>query len=333
MFDVLALIRRHSVATLALVLALTGTAFAAGNGISALTSANSRSSRIYACVTHGFRTLNLTTADAKCPHGERKLSWNIAGQPGKPGTPGLDGEQGPTGNTGPKGDKGPQGSKGDRGAQGLTGIQGPKGDQGDQGEHGNQGDPGPQGLTGDQGLKGDKGDKGDTGGTGPQGPTGVQGPKGDQGDQGIAGPQGAQGISGVTPLGDDTGSSSRLASPGETVAGGADIPFAGNSSLGDGITHTVGSTSFTVADAGRYRITAMVNITSGVGAALAVAVNGRVRPPTNVSILDSPGQTVTDSLLALAAGDVLTLRNNSAVTLATDAAPGVGAMIVIERIS
>ncbi len=301
MSHVLALARRHVIATLALVLALAGTAFAASGGVTAIASKHAKA-RIYACVTEQFGTLNLTTANAHCPHGERKISWNAKGPRG------VRGHRGPAGADGPAGAAGEQGPAG---PQGETGPAGPKGDTGD---------------TGPQGSAGAQGPRGDTGAQGPRGDDGAQGPRGDAGAQGPAGDPSA--------LGDDSGSSIELATVVDaTVVGGADVPFSGPSDLGSGVAHTAGTTTFTVASAGRYRVTATANITAGVGAAFAVAVNGTVDASTNVDFLVATGQTTTDGILTLAAGDVLTLRDNSAVPFTMALAPGVGATLVIQRLS
>jgi len=339
---VLALVRRHTVATLAIVLALSGTAFAAGGGVTALTGRHSATTQIYACVTNRYGTLNLTTAQARCPHGERKISWGAVGPRGLRGATGADGA------AGAQGAEGPQGAAGSNGAAGADGPQGPKGDPG---ATGSEGPIGVQGLTGADGLQGPKGDKGAPGDTGSEGPIGVQGltgaegPQGPKGDTGAIGPQGPIGPKGDTgatgPQGpsanflgnnDSASSAQRATSSDATVAGGADIPFSGPTSTGSGITHVTAATGFTIADAGRYRITATVNTTSGAGAAIAVAVNGTVRAASNVSILATAGQTVSDCMLPLAAGDVLTVRNNSSTPFTTDLFPGVGASLVIERI-
>jgi hypothetical protein len=94
--------------------------------------------RLYACVTAQFKTLNLSSAKARCPDGQQKISWRIKG------------ERGPQGGRGPKG----SGGAGPAGPKGDTGAQGPKGDTGAQGPRGDTGAPGP---------KGDAGPKGDTG--------------------------------------------------------------------------------------------------------------------------------------------------------------------------
>jgi collagen triple helix repeat protein len=192
-------VTRHSVALVALFLALGGTSFA-------VTSAGSnRGTTYYACVTARFHTMNLTTKHGSCRAGERKISFNAEGRRGPGGKPGATGPQGASGAAGPagavgaQGDKGDQGVKGDKGDQGLRGLQGDKGDKGDQGIQGLQGLQGFQGLMGLQGLQGLQGLKGDQGIQGPKGDKGdqgIQGSKGDKGDQGIQGIQGIQGPKG-----------------------------------------------------------------------------------------------------------------------------------------
>jgi hypothetical protein len=116
-----------------------------------------------------------------------------------------------------------------------------------------------------------------------------------------------------------------------TVVGGADVPFSNNGPL-SGVTHTASTTTFTVPSAGTYSVSYRVNITVGVGSAIAIAVNGTVDASTTISSLVAVGQISGDALLTLAAGDVVTLRNNSAVPLTLNLAPGVGAQLVILRV-
>ena len=68
------------------------------------------------------------------------------------------------------------------------------------------------------------------------------------------------------------------------VIGGADVPFNNNGPLA-GITHTDGTTTVTVPSAGNYEISYSVNITSGIGSAIAIAVNGTVDPSTTITLL------------------------------------------------
>ncbi len=94
------------VACLALVLALTGAAFAAAG---------------------------LTGK-------QKKEVKSIAKQfAGKPGAPGAAGAPGPAGPAGPKGDTGAAGPEGEEGPKGLQGSQGPKGEKGEAGEDGETG--------------------------------------------------------------------------------------------------------------------------------------------------------------------------------------------------
>ncbi len=111
------------------------------------------------------------------------------------------------------------------------------------------------------------------------------------------------------------------------------MPFSGPSNLGANIGHTSGTTTFSVASVGRYRVGWAVNYTVGVGAAFALAVNGLAEPGTQVDVLTATGHVGGEAVLTLAAGDVLTLRDNSATPVTTDVAPGVGASLVIQRIS
>jgi hypothetical protein len=77
--------------------------------------------KLYACVTPSYKTLKLTTARAKCPKGQTKVSWNVQGPKGAPETNGASGP------AGPKGDKGDTGATGANGAQGAAGAPGADG--------------------------------------------------------------------------------------------------------------------------------------------------------------------------------------------------------------
>ncbi|MPN21222.1 hypothetical protein SDC9_168601 [bioreactor metagenome] len=112
------------------------------------------------------------------------------------------------------------------------------------------------------------------------------------------------------------------------VAGGADVLFSNNGPL-SGVTHTAGTAAVTVPVAGSYQISYSVSLTVGVGAAIAITVNATVDASTNVTILVGTGVISGTAILTLAAGDTLTLRNNSAIPITTDAAPGVGVQLDI----
>ena len=76
-----------------------------------------------------------------------------------------------------------------------------------------------------------------------------------------------------------------------------------------------------------------VELISGIGSALSIAVNGVVNPSTVFIPVVAIGENTGIQLLELAAGDVLTLRNDSTVSFTLNAEPGVGARIVLIRIT
>jgi hypothetical protein len=80
--------------------------------------------KLYACVTEQFSTLNLATRTAKCPKGQVKISWNVQGARGKKGKTGKPGGKG---DPGAKGDGGTPGTPGTPGDPGPTGPTGPAG--------------------------------------------------------------------------------------------------------------------------------------------------------------------------------------------------------------
>lgn len=113
-----------------------------------------------------------------------------------------------------------------------------------------------------------------------------------------------------------------------TVSGGADIPFSNNGPLSS-VSHTVGTSNITIANAGTYKIDYGVNITSGVGSSIAIAVNGSVNPSTNVTALVSTGSVYGTTILTLAAGDIITLRNNSGVPFVLTTSPSIGVQLSV----
>lgn len=122
--------RRHWLATVALILALT-----AG--------------------TVAWFALSLPATDSPivCEDG-------VDGECGPIGPEGPAGEAGPCG---PEGQPGPAGPPGECGPEGSTGAAGPAGPQGPPGPAGATGPTGPQGPIGLTGPEGEKGDKGDPG--------------------------------------------------------------------------------------------------------------------------------------------------------------------------
>ena len=120
----------------------------------------------YACVAGSTHTLQLTSKKAKCPRGERKITFNVPGPRGAAGPSGQHGLTGVTGATGPDGTRGPAG------VTGATGVNG-----GSAGA-GATGPAGPAGVTGTTGAAGSTGATGATGQTGATGGTGATGADG-----------------------------------------------------------------------------------------------------------------------------------------------------------
>ena len=255
----------------------------------------------------------------------------LTGPTGATGPTGLSGATGPTGPTGAAGLTGPTGATGatgPTGAAGLTGPTGATGPTGPTGATGSTGPTGPTGATGPTGLAGATGPTGSTGAageTGPTGPTGLAGATGPTGSTGVTGPTGPTGAFGITTYGYVYNLATLVDA---TVAGGADIPFSNNGPL-SGITHTAGTTTITVPTAGVYQIDYSAYITAGIGSAIAIAVNGTVNASTNLSALVATGELNGTAMLTLAAGDTITLRNNSLIPLTLTLAPNIGAQLNI----
>jgi hypothetical protein len=177
-----------AVAVVAVVLAMSGSAFAAKQLITGRD------------IKKGSLTADLFSRSARKQLQGRTGKTGAqgpAGPVGQTGATGPQGPQGPQGERGPQGEKGPAGPQGERGA---TGAQGPKGEKGDTGATGAKGDKGDQGPQGLQGEKGDKGDQGEPGPKGDKGDQGEPGPQGEKGDPGEPGPKGDKGEPGFAAL-------------------------------------------------------------------------------------------------------------------------------------
>jgi len=182
----------------------------------------------YACVTHQFHTLNLTTGQAACPAGQRKIQFSARGARGPRGARGL---AGVTGAAGAVGATGATGAAGAAGAQGLPGPTGPAGTQG------------PAGVQGVQGATGAAGATGSTGPTGPTGATGAAGPTGATGVTGATGATGATGSSGAGAiLMSGSGSPVQLT----TIAGGLSGNVSEIPAEGIGVTNGVTTSGSTI---------------------------------------------------------------------------------------
>ncbi|MFF1287744.1 collagen-like protein, partial [Bacillus thuringiensis] len=258
------------------------------------------------------------------------------GLPGTVGPPGPTGPTGITGATGPSG--GPPGPTGPTGLPGTVGPPGPTGPTGITGATGPSGGPpgptGPTGLPGTVGPPGPTGPTGITGATGPSG--GPPGPTGPTGLPGTVGPPGPTGPTGLTVSG-----LSHYAyvfnTAAQVVALEAPILFNSHGRMTSGFTHTLGTSQLMVLNAGDYKISFSVSgvepnqftlFLNGAPVTSAVYGSGAGTQPNN-------GQTI----LALAAGDIITLNNHTsaaAVTLQTLAGgtqTNINASIVIEKLN
>ncbi|MGM0754634.1 MAG: BclA C-terminal domain-containing protein [Bacillota bacterium] len=307
----------------------------------------------------------------KCPNCKQKLKSNcciicetkvivgrrglrglrgIRGATGAAGVAGATGPTGATGDTGAAGATGPTGATGDTGAAGATGPTGATGDTGAAGATGPTGAAGDTGAAGATGPTGAAGDIGATGATGPTGAAGDIGATGATGPTGAAGDIGATGATGPTGAAGDTGATGATGVTGaglsefayvynlsaETVALEAPVIFDSTGIITAGITHAPGTSQIIVTNPGNYEVTFSV---SGVESnQFTLFVNGG--PVTNTVYGSGAGtqQNNGQAILALAAGDTLTLVNHTsaaAVTLQTLAGgtqTNVNASIIIKKL-
>ncbi|WP_240383351.1 BclA C-terminal domain-containing protein, partial [Bacillus wiedmannii] len=260
------------------------------------------------------------------PTGITGVTGPSGGPPGPTGPTGITGATGPSGGppgpTGPTGLPGTAGPPGPTGPTGITGVTGPSG-----------GPPGPTGPTGLPGTVGPPGPTGITGATGPSdGPPGPTGPTGLPGTVGATGPTGPTGltVSGLSHYAYVFNTAAQV------VALEAPILFNSHGRMTSGFTHTLGTSQLMVLNAGDYKISFSVSgvepnqftlFLNGAPVTSAVYGSGAGTQPNN-------GQTI----LALAAGDIITLNNHTsaaAVTLQTLAGgtqTNINASIVIERL-
>lgn len=205
----------------------------------------------------------------------------------------------------------------------MTGPTGPAGPAGPAGDPG-----GPAGPTGPQGP------------AGPLGPAGAQGPKGDTGpdgpagDTGPAGPAGAQGPAG--PAGTNTTGTSAFAYASAAVLTaaplGTPVPLPNGPILPTGITVDGTNTTFTVAAAGRYRISYAVNTTVALLLTTRIMINGAANTASTVAPILSLSNYSNEILVDLTEDDTVQLQIvglSVGLTLVT----GAGATLMITRLS
>ncbi|MCY7883486.1 collagen-like protein, partial [Bacillus spizizenii] len=179
------------------------------------------------------------------------------------------------------------------------------------------------------------GPAGATGATGEAGPAGATGATGATGEAGPAGATGATGATGTGAAGlSEYGYIYNFSA--QTVAIEADVIFDSTGITTPGITHAPGTSQIAITTPGDYEVTFSV---SGVEPnQFTLFLNGA--PITNTVYGSGAGtqQNNGQAIIAIAAGDVLTLRNHTsaaAVTLQTLAGgtqTNVNASIVIKKL-
>jgi hypothetical protein len=115
-----------------------------------------------------------------------------------------------------------------------------------------------------------------------------------------------------------------------TLLTNTDVLYTNNGPLDD-ITHTPNTAQIFIRKSGVYQIFYNVNLTAAVAGLISIAVNGSVDPSTTIPAI-AAGETSGKALLNLRAGDFITLRNSSAVTLTLAVAPAIGSQLVLERL-
>lgn len=201
---------------------------------------------------------------------------------------------------------------------------------------------GPTGATGATGPSG--GPTGPIGATGPEGPAGPVGAQGDPGDAGPTGPTGATGATGATgpigptgPTGANVTATTSFAAntTGALVAvaiAGTPVPLPNSQVIPAGITVDGTNTIFTVANAGTYRISYIVNVTAALLMTTRVMINGGANVASTIIPVLSLSSYSNEILVNLAAGSTVSLQF-AGVALNATLVSGAGASLMIERLS
>ena len=152
-----------------------------------------------------------------------------------------------------------------------------------------------------------QGATGATGATGPTGETGATGATGPAGETGATGPTGATGATGTMPAAQAL---SAYTTPSTPITSGSAIDFDQNATQsGTAITHTAGSTDFTITQPGVYYATYTGTVSPGMGATFPATslVNFRLN---GSDLPDAASQTTLN-----AAGDTAEQTVNATFTV------------------
>lgn len=257
---------------------------------------------------------------------------------------GVTGPTGPTGADGPVGADGADGPDGAAGPVGPTGADGLPGADGPTGADGAVGPTGPTGVTGSTGPTGETGATGATGPTGPDGAAGAAGATGADGPIGATGPIGAIGATGATgPTGPDgpnptatAGFAANTAGASLSVAlGGTPIPLPSAQVFSADIAPNAGNTVFTVATAGRYRISYHVNTTVALLMGSRLVINGVNNTASTIAPALSVSNYENEIEVNLPANSTISLQLYPIVLagVAVLISGGAGASLMIVRLS
>jgi collagen type I alpha len=212
------------------------------------------------------------------------------------------------------GDRGLRGAKGENGSAGATGAIGAPGATGATGAAGTNGTNGANGTNGSPGLRGADGAPGADGLVGVVGPTGP------------VGPAATRTYAYIYDL------------AGQSVVVDAPVVFDTNGATTSDITHTAGTSSIAIATGGIYKLSFSV---SSINAnQMAVFVGATQVGGGTYGSSDVNQQTNGQMIIAISAGDVLTLRNhtsNGTIVLNNHTGGGIGtsavdASVLIERL-
>ncbi len=182
-------------ATVALVVASTGTAVAASGLIHASDIATGAvASR---AIRDGGVALTDLSSQTRASLAGGTGATGAKGETGSSGAAGTNGHDGANGADGVNGAKGSNGTNGTNGVDGAKGLDGTKGIDGTSGTNGSNGANGPNGANGANGAEGPKGTNGANGANGANGPNGANGANGVDGTNGKDGTDGTNGTNGA----------------------------------------------------------------------------------------------------------------------------------------
>lgn len=251
-------------------------------------------------------------------------SNGIQGPTGATGATGAAGPTGPTGATG-AGVAGPTGPTGPTGANGSTGATGATGSAGPPGATGAAGVTGPTGATGATGATGTTGATGPTGSTGSTGLTGSAGPTGPTGPTGATGPAGTGGLLSYASAHNDTNSVIAV------VLGGTSVPLPSSQTL-FGVMADGSNTTFTVANAGVYKLSYCLRTTSELLVSTRLLINGVPLAGSMNTPATAQSRNCRSTLATLSAGSTIQLQFFGLLGAAVLESSG-GADLMIEQVA